>query len=66
MPRRRRPVFVETQTGRKRARFSVGAKETAVDVSLQLREVGLTAYKVRFDPELDAWIAVVIDWERAA
>jgi hypothetical protein len=66
MPRSRRPAFVETQTGRKRARFAVGAKETAVDVLLWLREVGLAAYRVRFDPELDAWIAVVIDWKRAA
>jgi len=37
-----------------------------VDVSLRLRERGWTPYKVYFDGYSQAWIAVVIDWKRAA
>jgi hypothetical protein len=64
MPNRRRLVFVQTQNERKNAGFTVDERATAVDVSLRVREVGWTPYKVRL--ESDAWIAIVIDWQRAA
>jgi hypothetical protein len=64
MPHRRRLVFVQTQNERKNAGFTVDERATAVDVSLRLREVGWTPYKVRL--ESDTWIAIVIDWQRAA
>jgi len=28
--------------------------------------MGWTAYQIRFDPEVAAWIAKVIDWNEAA
>ena len=31
-----------------------------------LRERGWSSYRLCLDPEQDAWVAVVIDWQRAA
>jgi hypothetical protein len=42
------------------------ANAAPVDVSLMLREKGWTAYRIRFDHSAFAWIATVIDWQRAA
>jgi hypothetical protein len=66
MPVRKCPVFVETSRGRSSARLSVSSAAQPVDVSLALRESGWTAYRVRFDPEVPAWIAKVIDWGQVA
>ena len=66
MNARRYPVFVETAHGRTQAGFSVPANATPVDVSLMLREKGWTAYRIRFDHSASVWIAMVIDWQRAA
>jgi hypothetical protein len=59
-------VLVETSKGRTQAGFSVPGNVAPVDVSLTLREKGWTAYRVRFDPAALAWIATVMDWQRAA
>ncbi|MBX6329560.1 MAG: hypothetical protein IRY89_13400 [Pseudolabrys sp.] len=64
--RRRRHVLIETRKGRRKAPFTVPESASAVEVSLRLREIGWTPYKVRFDTQLQAWIALVIDWQRAA
>jgi hypothetical protein len=66
MLRRRRPVFVENNKGRTRIPFTMPEGASPVDVSLRVREGGWTPYKVYFDNTAQAWIAVVIDWERAA
>jgi hypothetical protein len=66
MNARRYLVFVETSHGRTQAGFSVPASATPVDVSLMLREKGWTAYRIRFDHSASVWIAMVIDWQRAA
>ena len=42
------------------------ATADAADVAMQLRERGWAPYKLRLDLEQHAWIAVVIDWKRAA
>jgi len=63
---RKCPVLVETSRGRTSARLSVPSTAQPVDVSLALRESGWTAYRVRFDPEVPAWIAKVIDWGQPA
>jgi hypothetical protein len=66
MPHRRRRVLIETRKGRHKAPFTVPDSASAADVSLRLREIGWTPYRVHFDPEQQVWIAVVIDWQRAA
>jgi hypothetical protein len=63
---RKCPVLVETSNGRISAKVSLSSTAQPVDVSLALRESGWTAYRVRFDPEVPAWIAKVIDWNQAA
>jgi hypothetical protein len=64
--RRRRRVFIERPKGRVSAGFTVPAEADAADVSMQLRERGWTPYRLRLDHEQHAWIAIVIDWQRAA
>lgn len=66
MSRRRRHVFIDTPKGRVSAGFSVPETADAADVSMRLRERGWAPYKLRLDLEQHAWIAVVIDWKRAA
>jgi hypothetical protein len=63
---RRCPVMVETSKGRSAARITLSRTAAPVDVSLALREIGWTAYHVRFDAQIVAWIAKVIDWNEAA
>jgi hypothetical protein len=62
MPVRKCPVLIETSCGRTSAKLLVSTAAHPVDVSLALRENGWRAYLVRFDPEVPAWIAKVIDW----
>ena len=66
MPHRRRRVFVDTPKGRRSAGFTVPADADAADVSMKLRERGWAPYRLCLDSEQHAWIAVVIDWQRAA
>jgi len=66
MSRRRRRVFIETQKGRRSAGFTVDGQADAADVSLAVRARGWIAYRLRLEPENHAWVAVVIDWRRAA
>ena len=66
MSRRRRRVFIESQKGRRSAGFSVDDRADAADVSMALRTRGWIAYKLRLEPENHSWVAVVIDWQRAA
>lgn len=63
---RRRRVFIETQKGRRSADFTVDEHADAADVSLALRSRGWRAYRLRLAPDKSAWVAVVIDWQRAA
>jgi hypothetical protein len=63
---RRRRVFVETLKGRVSAGFSVPETADAADVSMGLRQRGWMPYRLRLEPEQSAWVATVIDWQRAA
>ena len=67
MPHRcRRRVFVDTPKRRVSAGFTVPEAADAADVSMRLRERGWAPYRLHLDAEQGAWIAVVIDWQRAA
>jgi hypothetical protein len=66
MRHRRRRVFIESPRGRVSAGFTVPETADAADVSIRLRERGWTPYRLRLDREQHAWIAVLIDWVRAA
>jgi hypothetical protein len=66
MLQRRRRVFIETPRGSVSAGFTVSETADAADVSLRLRERDWTPYRLRLEREQHAWIAVVIDWVRAA
>ena len=63
---RRRRVFVDTPKGRRSAGFSVPENAVAADVSMALRSRGWSPCALRLDPEQNAWIALVMDWRRAA
>jgi len=52
--------------GRRSAGFSVPENAVAADVSMALRSRGWSPYALRLDPEQHAWIALVMDWRRAA
>jgi hypothetical protein len=66
MRERRFPVLLDTAKGRQRAGFSAPATEEPVEIAMRLRKKGWTAYRVRFDSEMGAWLASIIDWKRAA
>jgi hypothetical protein len=67
MPHRRhRRVFVDTAKGRISAGFSVPERADAADVSMQLRQRGWIPYRLHLETEQNAWVATVIDWQRAA
>jgi len=66
MRHRRRRVFIDTPKGRVSAGFTVPETADAADVSMRLRERGWAPYRLRRDQEQNAWIAIVIDWQRAA
>jgi hypothetical protein len=36
------------------------------DETMRLHERGRAPYRLRLEPEQNAWIAVVINWQRAA
>jgi hypothetical protein len=63
---RKYPVCVETSDGRRETGFCAPANASPVDVSLQLREKGWTAYRIRADHSQSLWIATIIDWKSAA
>lgn len=64
--RRRRRVFVETPRGRRSAGFTVPLEADAADVSMELRRRGFAPYRLTLDAQQGAWIAVLMDWQRAA
>src|SRR5262245_64216164 len=66
MPHRRRRVFVETSRGRVSAGFTLPEAADAADVSMALRRQGWSPYRLRLEAEQHAWIAIVIDWTKAA
>jgi hypothetical protein len=66
MSHRRRRAFVDTPKGRRSAGFAVPESAAAADVSMALRSRGWSPYALRLDPEQHAWIALVMDWRRAA
>jgi hypothetical protein len=59
-------VFVETSRGRVSAGFTVPEAADSADVSMALRRLGWSPYRLRLEAEQHAWIAVVIDWYNAA
>jgi hypothetical protein len=66
MSHRRRRVFVDTPKGLRNAGFTVPESAEAADVSMALRRRGWSPYALRLDSEQNAWIALVMDWQRAA
>ena len=66
MTHRRRRVFVETSRGRVSAGFTVPEAADAADVSMALRRRGWSPYRLRLEAEQHAWVAIVIDWQKAA
>ena len=52
--------------GRVSAGFTMPAEADAADVSMELRRRGWSPYRLRLDAENYAWVAIVIDWKRAA
>ncbi len=66
MPHRRRLVFIDTPKGRVSAGFTMPETADAADVSMKLRERGWSPYRLRLEPEQNAWVAIVIDWQHAA
>jgi hypothetical protein len=66
MPHRRFPILVDKGTRRVRAGLSAGAGEEPALVALRLREKGFDAYRIGFDTDAKAWIAVVMDWRKQA
>lgn len=61
-PRRR--IFIEAKGVRTPTPVTAHEREDAADVAMRLREAGYAPYRLRFDPQANAWIAQVIDWER--
>ncbi|MGB7659465.1 MAG: hypothetical protein WBL96_14165 [Pseudolabrys sp.] len=66
MLHRRRQVFVDTPKGRRSAGFTVPMSADAADVSMALRRQGWSPYALRLEAEQNAWVALVMDWQRAA
>ena len=66
MLHRRRQVFVDTPKGRHNAGFTVPLSADAADVSIELRRQGWSPYALRLETEQNAWVALVMDWQRAA
>ena len=59
-------VFVETPNGRDSAGFTVPESAAADDVLMALRSRDWSPFALRFDLEQQAWIALDLDWRRAA
>lgn len=57
---------MDTPKGRRSAGFTVPERADAADVSMALRRRGWSPYALRLDPEQHVWIALVMDWQRAA
>jgi hypothetical protein len=66
IPYRRRRIFVDTPKGRRSAGFTVPESADAANVSMALRRRGWSPYALRLEPEQHAWIALVMDSQRAA
>ena len=60
------PVFVDTKLGRLRAGFSASPAEEPAVVALKLRDRGWLAYRIRFEADKEAWVAGVLNTQRAA
>jgi hypothetical protein len=59
-------VFVETPKGRDSAGFIVPESAAADDVLMALHGQGWSPFALRLDLEQQAWIALDLDWRRAA
>ena len=58
--------MVETNRGRLPTGLSAAECAQPYEMSIALREKSWAPYRIRFDPEMSAWVAKVIDWGRAA
>jgi hypothetical protein len=66
MPKRQRPILVETYQGRFPTGLSAPDKARPYEVALALRENGWAPYRIRLETEEAVWVANVIDWGLAA
>jgi hypothetical protein len=57
---------MDTPKGRRSAGFTVPESADSADVSMALRSRGWSPYALRFELEQNAWIALVMNWRRAA
>jgi hypothetical protein len=48
------------------AGFTVPEAADAADVSMALRRRGWSPYRLRLEAEQHVWVAIVIDWKKAA
>jgi hypothetical protein len=60
MSRRRCPVIIEMERQRLHAGFTVSLDAERAEVSLALREKGWSPFRVWFDAQENAWVALVM------
>jgi hypothetical protein len=59
-------VLIQSHKGRAPSGVAALPSAQPLEISLALREIGWTAYRVQFDAAASAWITRVIDWKVAA
>jgi hypothetical protein len=66
MRKHRFPVLVESSSHRSPTGVHAAIDDEPAVVALKLRDKGFHPYRVRLDEAAGAWVASVIDWQRAA